>query len=676
MIGQAQQTQAVGGPPEATDVASALDLLTLWRETRGDPRIQVALLDGPVDLQHDCFAGARIRDLPTLAESTVDDGPACRHGTHVASVIFGQHGGPITGIAPGCSGLALAVFSSGTETTPAPCSQLDLARAILQAVENGAHIINISGGQLTAAGESEPMLDHAIAACIEANVLVIAAAGNDGCDCLHVPAALNHVLAVGAHNRDRQPIDASNFGAAYRQQGLLAPGTQIAGALPGNRIGLKSGTSFATPIVSGVTALLLSAQLKLGHTPNPRAVRAALIDSAIACNPQQTADCRRYLAGRINPAGALDLITAKITPSGGVLAMSEAVAFMPKPSTGDSDDAAPDIVSTMNETASPETQVFASEAPVQDQPRAVPRSSLSGAMTSADRVTLSDCGCGCGGDSKESCSCGGHKTVQLVYALGKIGYDFGTEARRDRFIQYMGDAAAPYDPARLGAYLNDNPDEAASLIWTLNLDATPIYAIVPSGPFAEVGYRRLREILEGQIKKDGVEMVSIPGYVGGSVTLMSGQKVPVIAPAIRGMHAWSIAALVKNVLGGRPRAEAEQTLYDARVAGVSNFLARVYYDLRNLGLTGSERALNYAATNAYQASQVIMVAGSEGRELDSIAVRKSPVCRPDSECYDVEVSFFGPDNVLKANRVFRYTVDVSDVIPVTIGDIRAFAKRG
>ncbi|MCW5689354.1 MAG: hypothetical protein KIT76_12485, partial [Pseudolabrys sp.] len=53
-----------------------------------------------------------------------------------------------------------------------------------------------------------------------------------------------------------------------------------------------------------------------------------------------------------------------------------------------------------------------------------------------------------------------------------------------------------------------------------------------------------------------------------------------------------------------------------------------------------------------------------------------PVCRPDSECYDVEVSFFGPDNVLKANRVFRYTVDVSDVIPVTIGDIRTFAKRG
>ncbi|MCW5693871.1 MAG: PatA/PatG family cyanobactin maturation protease [Pseudolabrys sp.] len=656
MVGLPDQIGMLDPParPAATNIAAALNLDAVWAETRGDPGIRIAILDGPVDLAQPCFAGARISTLPTLAAATVDDSPACRHGTHVASLIFGQHGGPVIGVAPNCTGLALAVFSSGTDTTPAPCSQLDLARAILQAVESGAHIINISGGQLTRTGESEPMLDHAIGVCAEANVLV-------ACD------------------QNGEPLDASNWGATYRQHGVLAPGVNIPGALPGQRTGLKTGTSFATPLVAGVAALLLSAQLKRGEAPDPRAVRAALLGSAFPCNPQQIRDCRRFLAGRINPAGALDLIGTHIKPSGGVPTMNDTTALMPSLSPENPETIAPGIAHETARTTPPETRVFASETRAPDQRNVAPQETLPGAAILPDGVNLSDCGCGCGGGSssgKESCSCAGNKTVQLVYALGKLGIDFGTEARRDRFIQYMGDAAAPYDPVRLGAYLNDNPDEAASLIWTLNLDATPIYAIVPSGPFAELGYRRLREVLDGQTKKDGVEMVSVPGYVGGSVTLMSGQKVPLIAPAIRGLHAWSIGALIKSVLGARPRAEAEQSLYDARASGVSNFLSRVYYDLRNLGLTGSERALNYAATNAYQASQVITMAGSEGRELDTIVVRKSPVCRPDSECYDVEVSFFGPDNVLKANRVFRYTVDVSDVIPVTIGDIRTFAKRG
>jgi hypothetical protein len=108
--------------------------------------------------------------------------------------------------------------------------------------------------------------------------------------------------------------------------------------------------------------------------------------------------------------------------------------------------------------------------------------------------------------------------VQLVYALGKLGYDFGSEARRDRFVQFMGpDSSNPslpanaFDPARMVSYLGENPYEAESLIWTLNLDATPIYAIMPTGPFATVAYERLREGFVGQLR-DGVEMVSIPGF--------------------------------------------------------------------------------------------------------------------------------------------------------------------
>src|SRR5262249_8624516 len=148
--------------------------------------------------------------------------------------------------------------------------------------------------------------------------------------------------------------------------------------------------------------------------------------------------------------------------------------------------------------------------------------------------------------------------------------------------------------------------------------------------------------------------------------LQSGQVVPAIVPALRGLYYWSTKPLVADVLGPRPKAAEAQSVYDRHSSGLSDFLNRVYYDLRNLGLTAEERALNYSAVNAVQVADVVRSATRDEFDLDRINVRKSPVCRPDSDCYDVELLFFNPNNTNIANRVFRFTVDVSDVIPVTI----------
>ena len=94
------------------------------------------------------------------------------------------------------------------------------------------------------------------------------------------------------------------------------------------------------------------------------------------------------------------------------------------------------------------------------------------------------------------------------------------------------------------------------------------------------------------------------------------------------------------------------------------------------GVTPEDRALNYAATNAFQARRVVEAATVQGLDLERITVHKSPICRPDSDCYDVEVTFFNPDNTNVASRVFRFTVDVSDVIPVTIGAVLQWTRRG
>ena len=282
--------------PATARVPGLAGLDSLRAETSGDPRIRIAVLDGPVDTRHPCFQGANLTQLATLAPGDANDGAASQHGTHVASIIFGQAGSAVPGIAPGCSGIIVPVFADGPDGKMIMCSQLDLARAILQAVEAGAHVINISGGQLVPTSEAEPVLAKAIQACAEQNVLLIAAAGNDGCDCLHVPAAVDSVLSVGAMDARGEPLGVSNWGESYRTHGILAPGQGILGAVPGGGVSAKSGTSFAAPIVSALAALLLSVQLNRGEKPDPLAVGLALLIRS--GSPLVGGDMQRRPSGR------------------------------------------------------------------------------------------------------------------------------------------------------------------------------------------------------------------------------------------------------------------------------------------------------------------------------------------------------------------------------------------
>nr|MBO3463956.1 peptidase S8 [Aetokthonos hydrillicola CCALA 1050] len=167
---------------------------------------------------------------------------------------------------------------------------------------------------------------------------------------------------------------------------------------------------------------------------------------------------------------------------------------------------------------------------------------------------------------------------------------------------------------------------------------------------------------------------SIPGISIGSVKLQSGITVPRIVPTIRGMYSWSTTALIRSVLGERPADAVAQQDYDNGAEGIQNFLDRIYYELRNLGKTPQERAINYAATDAFQLAQVFQQAASENMQLDTIEVEKSPLCRPESECWDVKLAFFDPQRQnQRARKVYRFTVDVSDEVPVTIGRLRSWS---
>ena len=229
----------------------------------------------------------------------------------------------------------------------------------------------------------------------------------------------------------------------------------------------------------------------------------------------------------------------------------------------------------------------------------------------------------------------------------------------------------------MGPYLAADLPEADSLIWTLNLEQTPIYAIVPRGVFARDVYQHLVQVLASQVAAPTddsfVERLSLPGYMTDEkVQLYSGQVVPVIEVRnVRAFYSWNVNVLARNALQAL---QARNPLADAEAVDRSlrSFLDRVYFDLRNLGFASPDRALNYAATNAFQAADVCADAVAAGMELDDIAVEKSPFCRLYSNCWDVRLKFFDPENTQRARRVYRYTIDVSDVTPVTLGATRSW----
>jgi cyanobactin maturation PatA/PatG family protease len=609
------------------------------------------------------------------------------HGTHVASIIFGQPGSPVEGIAPQCKGIIVPVFSDDRRRT----SQLDLARGIEQAVNAGAHVINLSGGQLTELGESDGWLQNAVRLCQENNVLLVAAAGNNGCDCLHVPAGMPSVLAVGAMDANGQPMDFSNWGETYQTQGILAPGENILGAKVGGGTHRLSGTSLATPIVSGVAAVLLSLQLEQGETPDPHKIRQILLQSALPCDSDLPEETKRCLAGKLNIPGAITLVkggkmaetftsvsaseveAAGCGCDGSLTNASEAIAAhqgqpaptlvtaAPSPPAGTVSSNTPNLQNLIQSFPSSPTSVT-------QQPM-MPNLSANSVTASQAPSELPDLG-------------------PLVYALGTLGYDFGSEARRDSFKQLMPPydigggvmvPANPYDARQMVDYLDENISEALPLIWTLNIELTPVYAIDPAGPFAGDSYRALHELLGGQILAENnaeyVERVSIPGILTGrKVKLFSGQVIPVLEPqSTRGIYGWKVNNLVNaavNAVQAEDRTADQETIRST----LDGFLNRIYYDLRNLGTTSQDRALNFAVTNAFQAAETFSQAVAVGMELDSITVEKSPFCRMDSDCWDVKLKFFDPENNRRAKKIYRFTIDVSDLIPVTLGEVRSWSS--
>ena len=241
-------------------------------------------------------------------------GPDADHGTHVAGIIGAVRGNGIgvDGIAEPVRIMAVRAVPDGDERDK------DVANAIRYAVDNGAHIINMSFGK--GYSPRKEVVDEAIRHADAAGVLMIHAAGNDGADLDTEPnfptphyldgGRAEHWLTVGASTWQVDSLAArfSNYGK--ESVDLFAPGAAILSTMPGDEFAPNDGTSMAAPTVSGVAAVLMAyfPDLDAGE------VRQILMDSAV-----------RHELRVPRPGDGVPVPFGDLSVSGGVVNLYEAV---------------------------------------------------------------------------------------------------------------------------------------------------------------------------------------------------------------------------------------------------------------------------------------------------------------------------------------------------------------
>lgn len=178
----------------------------------------------------------------------------------------------------------------------------DLLSAAQDCVENGANIVNISLG---GSGYSQFQENAFKRLHEQENALIVAAAGNKGNNDYDYPASFDSVMSVAAVDEDGK---VANFSQKNKGVDIAAPGVRIKSTIPGG-YGIMSGTSMATPFVSGVGALVWS------HFPDKTASEIRFALSVTAKDLGSPGRDEEYGHGLIQADKAFQLLNGEITAS-------------------------------------------------------------------------------------------------------------------------------------------------------------------------------------------------------------------------------------------------------------------------------------------------------------------------------------------------------------------------
>jgi len=155
----------------------------------------------------------------------------------------------------------------------------------------------------------------------------------------------------------------------------------------------------------------------------------------------------------------------------------------------------------------------------------------------------------------------------------------------------------PLDPGRFGFHAEDT----GSVVWVLYQENQPLYALRPLHTFANRVLIEFANMLfnqsrpvnklgddgkpfmrngEAEANPDRADRISIAGRIIGDITLYNGQRVPVLDVSLRALYQWTTSLLVSDLAHKHPDVlNPDSDFYKS----VTNFLDRIYYEVRNLG---------------------------------------------------------------------------------------------
>lgn len=226
----------IGWPRAASDTAQCAVTLP------------IGILDTGTNIGHEILAGANL-EVMTLEDQQLDPSKAI-HGTAVASLLIGAPDSRVPGLIPEAPVVSVDVF--GRKGRDERADLVSILQGLNMLVDRGVRVINLS-----LAGPENRLLEEAVIQMIEGQgIVVVAAAGNGGPKAKPAyPAGYDPVLAVTAVDTGARVYRKAQRGAHID---LAAPGVNTLAATSIRGARLKTGTSFAVPVVTAAAAIVLS----------------------------------------------------------------------------------------------------------------------------------------------------------------------------------------------------------------------------------------------------------------------------------------------------------------------------------------------------------------------------------------------------------------------------------
>ena len=290
---------------------------------KGSAAVKTAVIDTGVDYRHESLKDNMVpgHDFNQNDSDPMDDTSLQNpgHGTHCAGILGATGLAPdgVLGASPLVSIMPLRFLgANGSGDFMAAVKSID------HAIQNGIQIMSNSWGARVSKSQVAPLLE-AIERAEKAGVIFIAAAGNDNTNndrtsFFPTNARSVNMISVAASDQNDAKASFSNYGKHHVD--IAAPGVDIMSTLPGNKYKTLSGTSMATPLISGIVAFLKAQQPSL----NAEQVLALMQDTAKQVNIETACNCKVDAA-----AAAQALVDKKkiVVPTAATLFLNETRKF-------------------------------------------------------------------------------------------------------------------------------------------------------------------------------------------------------------------------------------------------------------------------------------------------------------------------------------------------------------